>query len=114
MSPLRKRLQAVSPKSCFWHRAFKENTDSERGFPLATEQVLLTEQRGSAEWVTLNRPDAGNALNAELVGALAGYFEGLRDREDIRVVVLRARGKHFCVGLDLSGAAFAEEQAQPT
>ena len=80
---------------------------------MATEQVLLTEQRGSVEWVILNRPDVGNALDAELVGALVGYFESLRDREDIRVVVLRARGKHFCVGADLSGAAFAENARSP-
>lgn len=77
---------------------------------MANEQVLLIEQRGSVEWVTLSRPDAGNALNAELVGALACYFEGLRDREDIRIVVLRARGKHFCVGADLSGDAFADNK----
>lgn len=92
---------------------FNEVADSEGGFPLATEQVLLTEQRGPVEWVILNRPDAGNALDAELVGALVGYFESLRDREEVRVVVLRASGRHFCVGADLSGAAFAENARSP-
>ena len=76
--------------------------------PLALQKLLLIEQRGAVEWVTLNRPDAANALNAELVIALTDYFEGLRDRQDIRVVVLRAQGKHFCAGLDLSGSAFPE------
>lgn len=78
-----------------------------------TTEVLLIEQRGAVEWVTLHRPDAGNALNAELVTALASYFEGLRDREDIRVVVLRAGGKHFCVGADLSDAAFGDNKRSP-
>jgi enoyl-CoA hydratase/carnithine racemase len=77
---------------------------------MATPEILLIEQRESIEWVTLNRPDAGNALNAELVGALAAYFERLRDRENIRVVVLRGRGRHFCVGADLSSDAFADNK----
>ena len=45
------------------------------------EQVLLIEQRDSVEWVTLNRPQAGNALNDSLVDSLVSYFEGLRERE---------------------------------
>lgn len=80
---------------------------------LTAPQMILIEQRGSVEWVTLNRPEAGNALNAELVEALANYFEGLRDREAIRVVVLRAAGRHFCVGADLSGSAFADASRTP-
>jgi len=80
---------------------------------MATTEVLLIERRDAVEWVTLNRPDAGNALNAELVGTLASYFEGLRSREDVRVVVLRAKGKHFCVGADLSGEAFADNKRSP-
>lgn len=80
---------------------------------MTTGQVLLIEQRGSVEWVTMNRPDAGNALNTDLVTALAGYFEGLRDREAIRVVVLQAAGRHFCVGADLSEGAFADASRTP-
>ena len=80
---------------------------------MASETVLLTEQRGPVEWVTLNRPEAGNALNADLVGALAAYFEGLRDREEIRIVVLGASGKHFCVGADLTGDGFSDRGRNP-
>jgi len=80
---------------------------------MVTGQAISIEARGCVEWVTLNRPDAGNALNAALVGALADYFEGLRDREAIRVVVLRAAGRHFCVGADLSEGAFADAMRNP-
>jgi enoyl-CoA hydratase/carnithine racemase len=80
---------------------------------LAKNQVLLVEQRESTEWVTLNRPDASNALNSDLVEALSEYFEGLRDRESIRVVVLKANGRHFCAGADLAGGAFAQSQRTP-
>ena len=76
-------------------------------------QTLSIEQRGPVEWVTLNRPEAGNALNPELVEALANYFEALRDREAIRIVVLKAAGKHFCVGADLTGMASADSSRDP-
>jgi len=80
---------------------------------VTTTEVLPIERHDAVERVTLHRPDAGNALNAELVEALVSYFEGLRNREDVRVVVLRANGKHFCVGADLSGDAFADNQRNP-
>jgi enoyl-CoA hydratase/carnithine racemase len=65
------------------------------------------------EWVTLNRAEVSNALNSDLVDTLVEYFEGLRDREDIRVVVLKAHGKHFCAGLDLAADAFASRERTP-
>lgn len=77
------------------------------------EQVLQVVTEGEVEWVTLNRPEAGNALNAALVDALADYFEGLRDRESVRIVVLGATGRHFCAGLDMSPGAFEEMQRTP-
>ncbi len=80
---------------------------------MAEADVLLIENEGPLERATLNRPDAGNALNGEMVDALVAYFEGLREREDVRVVVLQARGKHFCAGLDLNPNAFGEQENTP-
>jgi len=80
---------------------------------LNQHSALLIENRESVDWVTLNRPQSGNALNTELIEALAGYFEGLRDQEDTRIVVLRAKGKHFCVGLDLNDNALIEKDRHP-
>ncbi|MES1924701.1 enoyl-CoA hydratase/isomerase [Salinisphaera sp. T31B1] len=51
--------------------------------------------------VTLDRPDAGNALNATLIDELIAVFEAIRDDRSVRAVVLRGAGKHFCVGADL-------------
>jgi enoyl-CoA hydratase/carnithine racemase len=75
--------------------------------------VLQVETRGPVEWVTLNRPEFGNALNIDLIEALISYFEGLPDREETRVVVLGANGKHFCAGLDLNDPAFQVEGRNP-
>lgn len=76
-------------------------------------EELQIEQRGETEWVTMNRPDSSNALNSGLVDALIHYFEALRDREEVRVVVLRARGRHFCAGIDMSPDAFEENSRTP-
>lgn len=52
-------------------------------------------------WVTLDRPERLNALNAPLIAELTDYFGGLRSGSPERVVVLRGAGRVFCAGLDL-------------
>ncbi len=66
---------------------------------------LIVEKRGPVDWVTLNRPDALNSLDPELVDALNHYFESLERDYDTRVVVLRGAGKNFCAGLDIKASA---------
>lgn len=65
-------------------------------------EVLLVEERGDVDWVTMNRPESLNALNPDLVEALATYFESLYRRHDRRIVVLQGAGRGYCSGLDLS------------
>lgn len=52
-------------------------------------------------WLTLNRPEALNAMNRELVDELRAFFGELPLRTDVRVIVLRGAGRAFCAGLDL-------------
>ena len=51
--------------------------------------------------MTLNRPEVKNALNPTLIGELRAVFDILRDRRDIKVVILRGAGGTFCAGADL-------------
>lgn len=51
--------------------------------------------------VTLNRPQARNALSMALRRELVSTFARLADDADLRVVVLAAEGEVFCAGLDL-------------
>lgn len=53
--------------------------------------------------VTLNRPEARNALTVEMLGELIALFEHLKTRADLRVVIMRGNGGHFCAGADLKG-----------
>ncbi|WP_338466098.1 enoyl-CoA hydratase/isomerase family protein [Novosphingobium sp. ZN18A2] len=64
------------------------------------DQPLIVERRDEVEIVTLNRPDRLNAMNEGLIFGLRDYFTGLADRQDVRVVILRAEGRAFCAGLD--------------
>lgn len=51
--------------------------------------------------VTLNRPEARNAMTREMVVAIRALFTAIRDDRSVRVVVLRGAGGHFCAGGDL-------------
>lgn len=66
--------------------------------------TLLAKKVGSVSWLTLNRPDALNALTDELVSALEQRMTEANQDPDVRVVVLQGAGGHFCSGLDLKVA----------
>lgn len=63
--------------------------------------VLKVEQSGGLATLTLDRPDALNALSGELRRALAETFTSLREAGEVRVVILTGAGRAFCAGLDL-------------
>jgi enoyl-CoA hydratase/carnithine racemase len=64
---------------------------------------INVESRPGIEIVTLTRPEALNALDEAMTQQLLGYFSGLSERHDVRVVILRGEGRAFCAGLDLKG-----------
>jgi enoyl-CoA hydratase len=63
--------------------------------------VILVDNQGELAIVTLNRPQAMNALSRELRGAIAETFDELETDPKIRVAILTGAGKAFCAGLDL-------------
>ncbi len=67
-----------------------------------TEPVLLIEDIGPVRCLTMNRPDALNALNRPLVDAMSQALGAAADDDDVRVIVLRGAGRAFCAGYDLT------------
>ncbi|MEM7410572.1 MAG: enoyl-CoA hydratase [Myxococcota bacterium] len=63
--------------------------------------ILLVEMSGGLARITLNRPDALNALNAELRDAIRDTFDRLAADPDVRVAILTGAGRAFSAGLDL-------------
>jgi len=65
-------------------------------------ETLLAERRGDVLWLTLNRPDAHNALDRALTDRLAAEFEDVGREGRVRAVVLTGAGNRtFCAGADL-------------
>lgn len=62
---------------------------------------LLVEIAEGVATLTLNRPEALNALNGSLRRALLDRLAEMDARDDVRVIVLTGRGRAFCAGLDV-------------
>ena len=68
------------------------------------EPVVLTERRDSTLWITINRPDARNAMNVDVTRGLLAALEEARGADDLTAVVLTGAGdRAFCAGGDLGG-----------
>ncbi len=62
---------------------------------------VLTEVRGRTLLITLNRPDAMNAVNRDLADQLAAAMDALDSNPDLSVGVLTGNGRGFSAGMDL-------------
>jgi enoyl-CoA hydratase len=63
--------------------------------------VLRVEREGELATVTLDRPEAMNALSSQLCDEIAEAFRGLAGAGDARVVILTGAGRAFSAGVDL-------------
>jgi methylglutaconyl-CoA hydratase len=62
---------------------------------------IQTERKDEVLTVTLNRPEARNAFNEELIEELTKCFVAISHDSEVRVVVLTGAGSAFCAGADL-------------
>jgi enoyl-CoA hydratase/carnithine racemase len=66
------------------------------------ESVLLVEDIGPVRRLTMNRPQALNALNHDLTEAISGAIRDAGADDGVSVVILRGAGRAFCSGYDLN------------
>jgi enoyl-CoA hydratase/carnithine racemase len=71
--------------------------------------TVTYEKKGYIAYVTLNRPDKLNAMNAQMHQELGKVWEDFRDDENLRVAILSGNGRCFSAGADLSGGASTEK-----
>lgn len=74
---------------------------------MSDDAAVLTETRGRVLLITLNRPDAMNAINTALATELMAAIERLDNDDGLSVGVLTGAGRGFSAGMDLK--AFAAE-----
>ncbi|MEM9739249.1 MAG: enoyl-CoA hydratase [Pseudomonadota bacterium] len=69
-----------------------------------SEEIVLVERDGPVAIVTLNRPDALNALSRALRARIVEVFAQLADDDTVRAAVLTGSGRAFTAGVDLKEA----------
>src|ERR1041384_1545845 len=65
----------------------------------------IVEREGHTLIVTMNRPEARNALSGEMMQVMSEAWDEVNANPDIRVAILTGAGGHFCAGADLKGFA---------
>jgi enoyl-CoA hydratase len=79
---------------------------------LPSYSTVTLERDADIVWLTLNRPERLNAMNAEMLeefSAALGYLEA----DPARVVVIRGAGRSFCSGFDVAPKKSAAEHREP-
>ena len=65
--------------------------------------VVLRERQGHVEVLTINRPEARNAVDGEVARGIAAAVDEFDDAGDVRVIILTGAGGTFSAGMDLKG-----------
>ena len=73
-----------------------------------SEPAVLTERRDGVLVITLNRPDARNAVNAAVAEGVGAALDELDADDELRVGVLTGAGKGFSSGMDLKAFVAGE------
>jgi enoyl-CoA hydratase len=67
----------------------------------STAPHCLVELQGNTLVVTMNRPDARNALSAEMMSIMSDAWDRTNSDPEVKVVILTGAGGYFCAGADL-------------
>jgi enoyl-CoA hydratase len=73
-----------------------------------SDQPVLTERRDGVLLITLNRPEARNAVNLALAEGVAAALDDLDASDDVSVGILTGAGGGFCAGMDLKAFVSGE------
>jgi enoyl-CoA hydratase/carnithine racemase len=73
-----------------------------------TYETVAVRLDDGVAWVSLNRPEVRNAVNAQMQAELADVWKRFRYDDDVRCVVLAGEGHSFCTGID-RGEAVSDE-----
>ncbi|GAA4808895.1 crotonase/enoyl-CoA hydratase family protein [Tomitella cavernea] len=75
-------------------------TDTAERMDISSEHCLV-DKRGHTLIVTMHRPEARNALSADMMATMQAAWDLVDEDPDIRVAILTGAGGAFCAGMDL-------------
>ncbi|MFZ4261449.1 enoyl-CoA hydratase/isomerase family protein [Sphingobacterium sp. HJSM2_6] len=78
-------------------------------------KLIKTEVQNHVYYLILNRDEKRNAFNLRMLEEIAQALKEAAQNEDVKVLVIQARGKVFCAGMDLKGfheSSSADERAE--
>lgn len=64
--------------------------------------TIVAELKGQVATLWLARPEVHNALNNLMIREISAFFMKIEENSEIRLIVIRGRGKSFCSGADLT------------
>ena len=73
-----------------------------------SERPVLAEAREGVLEITLNRPEARNAVNAAVAEGVAAALDRLDGDDELRAAILTGAGSSFCAGMDLKAFVAGE------
>ena len=76
---------------------------------MSEEQAVIVERQGGVMVITLNRPDAMNAINGALSNGLWNAIQELDADDSLVAGVITGSGRAFCAGMDLKAFARGED-----
>lgn len=65
-------------------------------------QDILVESKDAIGTITMNSPKTINALSKAMIGEIISALEGFRADRSVKVLIIKANGKHFCSGHNLT------------
>jgi enoyl-CoA hydratase len=78
-----------------------------------TAGAVLVEQRDRVLIITINRPEARNAINAAVTSGVTAAMDQLDGSKDLSIGILTGAGGTFCAGMDLKAFLRGEQVSQP-
>jgi 2-(1,2-epoxy-1,2-dihydrophenyl)acetyl-CoA isomerase len=75
------------------------------------DQLQVRDDDG-VRWITLNRPEAANAITPDQRDRMIGLLAEASERVEVRAVVVGSTGKHFCTGADLRASRPGPERPE--
>ena len=82
---------------------------------MSVDEELLAEVSNQVLWLTINRPDSGNAITPAVRNRMIEHLTDANTSFDVRAVVITATGeKHFCTGADLRAGGMTPPPLQTT